>query len=84
MNSKLFTFLLIMISSVLFSQTAKQDYFYQQGRVRSRAFYDVGKAKWSIYMKLQKFDSNSYVFMKAEELDGLILIVQKEQEGISK
>ena len=58
--------------------------FTCRGGFESGAYYDVEKAKWSIYLKLEEFDSDSYVFMKSDDLDLLITVVEKAKSSITK
>ena len=54
---------------------------YTEVSFRSRSGFDAGcyskKDGWSAYMKLEKFDSNSYVFMDKEDLIKLLILLEK-------
>ena len=52
---------------------------YTEVSFRSRSGFDAGcfskKDSWSAYMKLERFDSNSYVFMEKEDLAKLLVLL---------
>ncbi len=58
--------------------------FTSRGGFEAGSFYSTEKSKWSIYMKLEEYDSNSYVFMKTEDLDELIALAEKAKEELGK
>jgi len=39
-------------------------------------YYEDQKGVWSVFVKIERFDKDSYVFMTPEDLDGLILLVK--------
>jgi hypothetical protein len=67
----------ILKSSVL--NTTRDSYTEVEFRSRSGfsagAFYSDGK--WSAFMKLERFDSNSYVFLRPEDFDALAGLLQQ-------
>jgi hypothetical protein len=58
--------------------------FNSRGGFEAGAFYDVDKAKWSVYIKLEEHDNDSYVFMKSEDMDPLIAVIEKAKSSITK
>jgi hypothetical protein len=44
---------------------------------KAGAYYDVDKAKWVTFVKLEKFDSNSQVFLTTEDFTTLLTLVEK-------
>lgn len=54
---------------------------YSEVSFRSRSGYEAGcfskKDSWSTYMKLEKFDSNSYVFMDKDDLSKLLTLLEQ-------
>lgn len=54
---------------------------YTEINFRSRSGFSAGcffdKGKWSPYMKLEKYDSNSYVFFELDDTQSLIDILTK-------
>jgi hypothetical protein len=53
---------------------------YTEVNFRSRSGFSAGcfskKDTWTTFMKLEKYDSNSYVFMEAEDLAELLKILE--------
>lgn len=53
---------------------------YTEVSYRSRSGYEAGcyysKGKWSLYMKLEKYDSNSYIFMEKDDITEFINVIQ--------
>jgi len=41
------------------------------------AYYDVDKAKWVAYAKLEKYDSNSQVFFNTEDFASMLTLVEQ-------
>lgn len=39
-------------------------------------YYEDQKGAWTVFVKIERFDKDSYVFMSPEDLDGLILLVK--------
>lgn len=58
---------------------------YTEVSFRSRSgfeagcYFDVDKKDWSTYLKLEKFDGRSYVFLKAADFPQLIELLVKAQ-----
>ncbi len=54
---------------------------YTEVSFRSRSGFEAGcyskKDSWSAYMKLESFDSNSFVFMDKEDLIKLLIILEQ-------
>jgi hypothetical protein len=54
---------------------------YSEVTFRSRSGFEAGcyskKDSWSTYMKLERFDSNSYVFMEKEDLAKLLTLLEQ-------
>lgn len=54
---------------------------YTEVSFRSRSGFESGcfskKDTWSAYMKLERFDSNSYVFMDKEDLGKLLTLLEQ-------
>jgi hypothetical protein len=54
---------------------------YTEVSFRSRSDFEAGcyskKDSWSAYMKLEKFDSNSFVFMDKDDLIKLLVLLEK-------
>jgi len=54
---------------------------YTEVSFRSRSGFESGcyskKDSWSAYMKLERFDSNSYVFMDKEDLTKLLTLLEQ-------
>ena len=54
---------------------------YTEVSFRSRSGFEAGcfsgKGSWSAYMKLEKFDSNSFVFMDKEDLIKLLTLLEQ-------
>lgn len=54
---------------------------YTEVSFRSRSGFEAGcyskKDSWSAYMKLESYDSNSYVFMDKEDLIKLLIILEQ-------
>lgn len=54
---------------------------YTEVNFRSRSGFAAGcfskKESWTTFMKLEKFDSNSYVFMDKEDLTSLLNLLQQ-------
>jgi hypothetical protein len=44
---------------------------------KAGAYYDVDKAKWVTFVKLEKFDSNSQVFLTTEDFATLLTLVEQ-------
>lgn len=56
------------------SPTLYTEYNYtSKGGFGAGCFYSKGK--WSIFLKLEKYDSNSYIFLDPENLDQLITFI---------
>lgn len=53
---------------------------YSEVTFRSRGGFETGcfskKDGWSTYMKLERFDSNSYVFMEKDDLSKLLTLLE--------
>lgn len=67
----------ILKSNVLTSQrdSYTEVEFTSRSGFSAGAFYADGK--WSAFMKLKKYDSDSYVFIKPEDLDALAGLLQQ-------
>lgn len=61
---------------------------YTEVSYRSRGGFEAGcfwsKGDWSTYLKLEKFDGKSYVFLKKEDFPELQALIRKVKEEISK
>ena len=44
---------------------------------KAGAYYDVDKSKWVTFVKLEKFDSNSQVFLTTEDFATLLTLVEQ-------
>ena len=44
---------------------------------KAGAYYDVDEAKWVTFVKLEKFDSNSQVFLTTEDFASLLTLVEQ-------
>lgn len=59
---------------------------YTEVSFRSRSGFEAGcyskKDSWSAYMKLEKFDSNSYVFMDKEDLSKLLTLLEQAKSKL--
>lgn len=59
---------------------------YTEVYYRSRSGFEAGcymsKGSWSCYLKLERFDSKSYVWLKPEELKNLLIILQQAKQKI--
>lgn len=59
---------------------------YTEVSFRSRSDFEAGcyskKDSWSAYMKLEKYDSNSYVFMDKEDLIKLLALLEKAKSQL--
>jgi len=53
---------------------------------RSRSGFEAGgyfsEAKWTTFVKLERFDRDSYVFMKPEDFDSLLALLQQARPRI--
>lgn len=53
---------------------------------RSRSGFEAGgyfsEAKWTTFVKLERFDKDSYVFMKPEDFDSLLSLLQQARPRI--
>lgn len=47
------------------------------------AYYDNKKSTWSSWMKIEQFDSKSYVFLSAEELASFQYFIEKAKSQIT-
>lgn len=47
---------------------------------KAGAYYDVDKAKWVTFIKLEKFDSNSQVFLTTEDFSILHTLVEEAKQ----
>ena len=54
---------------------------YSEVSFRSRSGFEAGcftsKNSWTTYLKLERYDSNSYVFMDKEDMDKLLTILEE-------
>jgi hypothetical protein len=50
--------------------------FSSRSGFQAGCFNEAGKAEWSPYVKVEKFDGKSYVFLKAEDIETLLQLVQ--------
>ncbi|WP_192822801.1 hypothetical protein [Rufibacter sp. LB8] len=50
--------------------------FTSRGGFEAGCYYSQDKKKWSAYLKLSKFDSNSMVFMSPEELVQVLALLE--------
>jgi hypothetical protein len=59
---------------------------YTEVSYRSRSGFEAGcfskKESWSIYMKLERFDSNSYVFLDKNDLPKLIELLEQSKSKL--
>lgn len=59
---------------------------YSEVSFRSRSGFEAGcfskKDSWSTYMKLEKFDSNSYVFMDKDDLAKLLTLLEQAKSKL--
>lgn len=59
---------------------------YTEVSFRSRSGFEAGcftnKGSWSTYIKLEKYDSNSYIFMDKDDLGQLLLLLQQAQSKL--
>jgi hypothetical protein len=51
--------------------------FISRTGFKAGAYYDVDKAKWVTFVKLEKFDSNSQVFLTTEDFATLLTLVEQ-------
>ena len=49
---------------------------------KAGAYYDVDKAKWVAYMKLEKFDSNSQVYLTTEDFASMLTLIEQAKSKI--
>lgn len=50
--------------------------FSSRSGFQAGCFNEAGKAEWSPFVKVEKYDGKSYVFLKAEDIDALLQLVQ--------
>jgi hypothetical protein len=50
--------------------------FSSRSGFQAGCYNEAGKADWTPFVKVEKFDGKSYVFMKAEDIDALLQLVQ--------
>lgn len=68
------------LKTTVFSSTRD---VYTEVTFRSRtgfeagAYYDVDKAKWVAYVKLEKFDGNSEVFLNTDDFTSMLSLVEQ-------
>lgn len=59
---------------------------YEEIRYRSRGGFEAGcywsKSDWSAYLKLEKYDSKSYVFLQKEDFPELLNLLKKAQASL--
>ena len=59
---------------------------YTEVSYRSRGGFEAGcyysKDEWSIYLKLEKYDGNSYVFLKKDNITELLTLLQQAKEKL--
>lgn len=59
---------------------------YTEVSFRSRSGFEAGcyskQDKWFAYMKLERFDSNSYVFIEKEDLTRLLALLEQAKEKL--
>lgn len=51
--------------------------FISRTGFKAGAYYDIEKAKWITFVKLEKFDSNSQVYFTTEDFEALLIIVEQ-------
>jgi hypothetical protein len=51
--------------------------FISRTGFKAGAYYDVDRAKWVTFVKLEKFDSNSQVFLTTEDFATLLTLVEQ-------
>lgn len=70
---------LVMIKSTIMPSTMAnytEVAFTSRSGFQAGCYNEAGKPDWTPFVKVEKFDSKSYVFMKAEDLDQLIALIQ--------
>lgn len=50
--------------------------FSSRSGFQAGCYNEAGKADWTPFVKVEKYDGKSYVFLKAEDIDALLQLVQ--------